>query len=383
MVASGKFKGSLSAKEASLAMKKGLKKALPQAEIILCPLADGGEGTVQTLIQATKGKILEKQVTGPLGEPVQAYFGLLGSGASAINQQQTTAVIEMAAASGLHLVPSEKRDPMLATSYGTGELIKEALDCGAREIFIGVGDSATTDGGLGLAQALGAEFFGKLGELLGRGGKELKKLQRIDLSGLDPRIKKAKFLILSDVDNPLFGPQGAAYVYAPQKGATEEEVTELDAGLRNLARVIKKDLGMDIADFPGAGAAGGLGAGLKAFLKAKITPGADFIIKATRLEQKLKGADLVITGEGKIDAQTSRGKTPMAVAKLAKERNIPLFAVGGQVSKDAAVLKTQGVTEFFSLTDLSGSVKESREKAAFFLEKTAELAGARMLKDNS
>jgi len=364
-------------------MKKGLKKALPQAEIILCSLADGGQGTVEALVRATKGKLIKKQVTGPLGEPVQAYFGLLGSGASAINQQQTTAVIEMAAASGLHLVPREKRDPMLATSYGTGELIKEALDCGAREIFIGVGDSATTDGGLGLAQALGAEFFGKLGELLGRGGKELKKLQRIDLSGLDPRIKKAKFLILSDVDNPLFGPQGAAYVYAPQKGATEEEVTELDAGLRNLARVIKKDLGMDIADFPGAGAAGGLGAGLKAFLKAKITPGADFIIKVTRLERKLKGADLVITGEGKIDAQTSRGKTPMAVAKLAKERNIPLFAVGGQVSKDAAILKTQGVTEFFSLTELSGSVKESREKAAFFLEKTAELAGTKLLQKNS
>ena len=364
-------------------MKKGLKKALPQAEIILCSLADGGQGTVEALVRATKGKLIKKQVTGPLGEPVQAFFGILGLGRGTKDERPRAVVIEMAAASGLHLVPREKRDPMLATSYGTGELIKEALDCGAREIFIGVGDSATTDGGLGLAQALGAEFFGKLGELLGRGGKELKKLQRIDLSGLDPRIKKAKFLILSDVDNPLFGPQGAAYVYAPQKGATEEEVTELDAGLRNLARVIKKDLGMDIADFPGAGAAGGLGAGLKAFLKAKITPGADFIIKVTRLERKLKGADLVITGEGKIDAQTSRGKTPMAVAKLAKERNIPLFAVGGQVSKDAAVLKTQGVTEFFSLTDLSGSVKESREKAAFFLEKTAELAGARMLKDNS
>jgi len=288
-------------------------------------MADGGEGTVQALVDATSGRLIAARVTGPLGDPVDAAYGITGDG--------ETAVIEMAAASGLPLVPPEKRNPLVTTTYGTGELIRHALDNGARRFIIGIGGSATNDGGAGMAQALGVRFLNARGEEIGRGGGALADLDRIDISARDSRLKDCTITVACDVDNPLTGPKGASAVFGPQKGATPEMVTALDANLRHLAEVIRRDLGHDIETTPGAGAAGGLGGGLMAFLGAELRRGVEIVVEATGLREKLAGADLCLTGEGGTDFQTVHGKTPMGVAQAAKPHGVPVICLSGGLGK--------------------------------------------------
>jgi len=340
MVAPDSFKESLGAKEVALAIEKGIKRVFPEAEVIKVPLADGGEGTVEALVEARRGKIAKKKVTSPLGKKIDAYFGIL--------EDEFTAVIEMAQASGLSLVPQKKRNPLITTTYGTGELVKEALDKGCRKIIVGIGGSATIDGGAGVAQALGAKLLDKEGNEVSPGGVSLGEIVNIDIEKFDVRIADTEVVVASDVDNPLCGSQGAARVYGPQKGATPEMVEILDKNLAHFARMIKKFLGKEVADIPGAGAAGGLGAGLIAFLGAKLEPGIDLMIDASHLEEKLKGADLVISGEGRIDEQTAYGKTPMGVTERAKKKNIPVILIGGEIRGDSKILYKKGVDALIS-----------------------------------
>jgi len=364
VIAPDSFKGSLTALEAANAIEEGLKRVFPKAEIVKVPMADGGEGTVQSLVDATGGRIVKKVVTGPLGDKVEAQFGILGDG--------RTAVIEMASASGLPLVPPDKRNPMVTTTYGTGELIKAALDMGCRRFIIGIGGSATNDGGGGMAQALGVKLLDKDGNDIPFGGGGLLKLDRIDISTLDPRIAESEIVVACDVDNPLTGPRGAARVYSPQKGATPEMVEILDKALERFAEAVKRDLGRDIKDVPGAGAAGGLGAGLMAFLNAKLQLGVDIVIEATGLEEKVKGADLVITGEGGIDSQTVYGKTPIGVAKVAKKFGIPVLAVAGGISDDASVVYEHGIDGLMSIIPRPITLDEAMAQGPKLLSDAAE-----------
>ncbi len=297
VIAPQSLKGSLTAYEAGQAIASGVRAILPEAEIDIIPIADGGEGTVQALVDATNGTLLHQTVTGPLGEPVTAFFGLLGDG--------TTAVIEMASCAGLPLVPPAKRNPRITTTYGVGELIKAALDRGCRHFIIGIGGSATNDGGAGMAQALGTQLQTEAGQEIERGGAALATLTHISLAHLAPRIQEATVDVACDVNNPLCGPLGASAVYGPQKGATPQMVAELDAALAHYAEIIERELGIAVKDVPGAGAAGGLGAGLLTFLHARLRPGAQIVLEATQLAQHLQTADLVITAEGQIDALTA------------------------------------------------------------------------------
>ncbi len=310
VIAPQSLKGSLTAAEAGAAIAEGVRAVYPEAECVIVPVADGGEGTVQALVDATGGEIVLQTVTGPLGEPVEAFFGLLGNG--------ETAAIEMAACAGLPLVQRERRDPRITTTYGVGELILAALERGCHHFIIGIGGSATNDGGAGMAQALGVSLQTNEGAEIARGGAALATLAHIDTSTLDARLSDCQFEVACDVNNPLCGPTGATAVYGPQKGATPEMVAQLDAALANYAEVIERDLGLSVKDIPGAGAAGGLGAGLIAFLHATLRPGAQIVLEAVHLEEQLPGADLVITAEGQLDAQTAYGKSVGAVAELAK-----------------------------------------------------------------
>lgn len=364
LIAPDKFKDSLSAIEVAKAIKAGIKKALPQAEVILCPLADGGEGTVETIISAEGGRIINKMVTGPVGNKIRTSFGIL--------KNKKPAIIEMAQASGLWRVPEKKRNPLYTTTYGTGELIRRALDEGAGEIIIGIGGSATNDGGMGIARALGAKFFDIKGKEIGLGGKDLKHIFRIDISSLDKRIKSTKFIVASDVFNPLCGPKGASRVYAPQKGATEKMVEELEEGMLNYARVIKKDLGLEVKDIPGAGAAGGTGAGLKVFLEAEIKSGIGVVLEAVKFQEKMKGVDLIITGEGRIDKQSLYGKVIRRVGELAKEKGIPVIALGGQVKREAYQLHQYGIVAIFPIINGPLLLREAMKQAPQFLARTAE-----------
>jgi len=342
VVAPDSFKGSLTAIEVSDAIEKGIREIFPEAEIIKIPMADGGEGTVQCLVNATRGKILEEKVIGPLGDEVLASYGILAD--------KKTAVIEMAAASGLTLVPEGKRNPLITTTYGTGQLIKAALDKGCRKMIIGIGGSATNDGGAGMVQALGVKLLDQEGEEIGFGGGELKKIIRIDISCLDNRLSNTKVLVASDVNNPLCGPKGASRIYGPQKGATPEVIEELDKSLAHFAELIKRDLYKDIKDVPGAGAAGGLGSSLMTFLNAELRPGIEIIIEVVKLEQAIKDADLVITGEGKIDSQTIYGKAPIGVAKIAKKYTIPVIAVAAIIGDDADIVHQYGISSLISVS---------------------------------
>lgn len=330
IIAPDSFKGSLTALEVCEAAREGALRALPAAEILTVPMADGGEGTVQSLVDATGGRLVTATVTGPLGEPVQANYGLLGDG--------ETAVIEMAAASGLPLVPPDLRNPLNTTTYGTGELIKAALDAGAQKLIVGIGGSATTEAGLGMAAALGARLLDEGGDEIEPTGAGLARLSRIDLSGFDPRVRAAQIRVACDVDNPLYGPSGAAHVYGPQKGASPEVVEQLDLGLQRFAKVAQRDLGVDVAQVPGAGAAGGLGAGLVAFCGATLEPGVKIVIDTVGLRAKMQHADLCLTGEGRIDYQTAFGKTCKGVADVAGEAGVPVLAFGGSVSTEAGNL---------------------------------------------
>lgn len=363
VIAPDSFKGSMSAKEVADAIERGIKSVLTNAEIIKIPMADGGEGTVETLVDATSGQIIKLNVLDPLGSETEAYFGILGDG--------STAVIEMALASGLTMVPRDKRNPLFTTTFGTGQLIKAALDNGCRELIIGVGGSATNDGGVGMAQALGIKFLNNKGQEISFGGGNLLNIDRIDLKNMDKRVKDCKFKVACDVDNPLCGPKGASYVFGPQKGATPEMVKYLDENLSHLAEVIKRDMGIDVKNEPGAGAAGGLGAGLMAFCNAQLQRGIELVIEATKIEEKIKGADLVITGEGQMDYQTAHGKTPYGVAQVAKKRNVPVVALVGSIGAGVEVLYEKGIDSIFSIVEGPMSLEECMEQGAILIERTA------------
>ena len=362
VVAPDSFKGSLTAIEVSDAIEKGIREVFPEAEIIKIPMADGGDGTVQCLVNATGGKILEEKVIGPLGNEVWAFYGILGD--------RKTAIVEMAAASGLTLVPENKRDPLITTTYGTGQLIKAALNQGCRKMIIGIGGSATNDGGAGMVQALGTKLLDKDGEEIGFGGGELKKIVKIDISCMDKRLSDIKVLVASDVNNPLCGPQGASRIYGPQKGATPEIIEELDESLAYFAELIKRDLHKDIKDIPGAGAAGGLGASLIAFLNAEFRPGIEIMIEAVKLEQAIKDADLVITGEGKIDSQTIYGKAPIGVAKIAKKHNIPVVAVAAIIEEDSRIFQSYGIDTLIKVSEPPMRLSEIKTKKIWLIKKS-------------
>ncbi len=370
VIAPDSFKENLTSMQVASCIEKGIRKVVPKARCFKVPMADGGEGTVQSLVDATGGKIVRKKVSGPLGEKVSARYGLLGDG--------KTAVIEMAEASGLPLVDRDKRDPMNSSTYGTGELIADAMRRGITSIIIGLGGSATNDGGAGMAQALGVRFQNKSGKLIEAhlGGGMLNNIASIDVSGVNPLIKKTVITIASDVDNPLFGRRGASHVFGPQKGATPAQVKILDANLKHFGQLIKKQLKKDIANTPGAGAAGGLGAALMAFTRAKMKRGVDLVVKATELDKYLKGADLVITGEGRVDFQTAFGKTPSGVAKAAKRHKVPVVAIGGCLADDA-----NGVFEHGIHGLESGAAKDmTLEVALRDSRKHMELAAERVMR---
>ena len=327
VVAPNAFKGSLTALEAAEAIRDGILAIVPDADIVLTPIADGGDGTAEALVAATNGERRQLRVRGPLGDPVDADYGLIDGG--------STAVIEMANAAGLRLVPPESRDPRITTTYGVGELLQQAFDAGTRHFIVGIGGSATNDGGAGMAQALGYHLLDDSGHELPHGGVALRRLARIHVGGVHANWKEARVEVACDVTNPLTGPDGASAVYGPQKGATPEMVAELDAALKRFAEVIRRDLGVDVEHLSGAGAAGGLGAGLVAFTGAQLAPGAEMVMRALKLDERLAGADLVITGEGRLDSQTARfGKAPAAVARHARDDGIPVIAIGGGVADE-------------------------------------------------
>jgi glycerate kinase len=339
-IAPDSFKGAFSAADAATYIERGLRRALPRLSIRKIPMADGGEGTVRAIVDATGGSILTRTVKNPLARPVKATFGMTGDG--------TTAVIEMAAASGLALLKPRDRNPLRTTTYGTGQLIAAALTRKARKILVGIGGSATNDGGMGMARALGVKFLDRRGREIPEGGGALHMLDRIDLSKRHPRVAATGIEVACDVDNPLVGPRGAACVYSPQKGATPQMVRKLDDGLRHLAGIIKRDLGVSVLRIPGSGAAGGLGAGLMAFLGARLRPGVDIVIDTVGLKRQLRGCDLVITGEGRMDGQTIFGKTPAGVARAAKQLGLPVIAICGSLGKDVGKVHSVGIDAYFS-----------------------------------
>ena len=366
VIAPQSLKGSLTAAQAGRAIAQGVRAVYPQAEIAIVPVADGGEGTVQALVDATDGKIIQHSVTGPLGEPVMAFYGILGDG--------RTAAIEMAAASGLPLVPPERRDPRITTTYGVGELILAALERGSRHFIIGIGGSATNDGGAGMAQALGASLTDKQGFSIARGGAALSTLHHISIDGMDARLQECTFEVACDVNNPLTGPTGASAVYGPQKGATPAMVTELDSALAHYATVIERDLGLSVRDIPGAGAAGGLGAGLLAFLHSTLRPGAHIVLEAVKLEEPLRQADLVITAEGQLDSQTAYGKSVGAVAALAKRYGLPVLALAGSLGDDYQTVYSLGVDAVAVLPSKTMTLAYAMEHATELMVDATERA---------
>lgn len=363
VIAPDSFKESLSAAEVAGAIATGWRSVMPDAKLVELPVADGGEGTTAALVAATGGECLPATVSGPLGEPVEAFWGRLGDG--------QTAVIECAAASGLDLVPPSSRDPCHTSSRGTGELIRRALDSGARHILLGLGGSATNDAGAGMLQALGARLLDRDGRDIGPGGIELERLERIDLSGFDPRIAETRFEIACDVDNPLTGPNGASAIFGPQKGADPAMVQQLDACLKRFADCVRASNGRDIDPVPGAGAAGGLGGAFLAFCNAQLKPGIEIVLDAVDIDRHLVGADLVITGEGRIDGQTARGKTPLGVAQRAQRHGVPVIALGGSVSAETQALYEQGITALFSVVQGVSTLEQALSEAEQNLQATA------------
>jgi len=365
VVAPGSYKGSLTPSQAATAMARGVLRAAPGATVTALPMADGGEGTVQALVDATGGCLRLGEVTGPLGQPVRAAFGLAPDGA--------TAYIEMAAASGLTLVPEAQRSPLTASTYGTGELIRAALDAGCRRLIVGIGGSATNDGGAGALQALGLRILDAGGSEVGAGGGELVRAVRLDAGGLDPRLARVEITVACDVDNPLCGPQGAAAVFGPQKGATPEVVGRLDQALAHWGDLLRRDLGRDVAALPGAGAAGGLGAGLLA-LGARLRPGIELVMAACDLPGKLAGADLLLTGEGRIDFQTAHGKTPVGVARAARVLGVPVIAIAGGLGPGYADVYAAGIDACLSLVSGPMPLAQAMAEGEALLAAAAETA---------
>ncbi|MWV43279.1 glycerate kinase [Paenibacillus sp. HJL G12] len=364
VLAPDSFKESMTAKQACEAMERGIRKVNPSARCIHVPMADGGEGTMQSLVDVTGGTIYSLRVRGPMGKEVEASYGITGDG--------KTAVMEMASASGIGLVPAPQRNPMIATTYGTGQLIRAALDHGVEKILIGIGGSATNDGGAGVFQALGGKLLNAAGEELGPGGGELGWLATIDMSSLDSRIEAVRIEVACDVTNPLCGPQGASHVFGPQKGATPEMAAELDANLQHYADVLKQQLHRDISNVPGAGAAGGLGAGLMVFFNGVLQKGIDLVMDYAKLEEKVKQADLVWTGEGSIDDQTQFGKTPLGVAKMARKHHKPVVAFAGRIGEDVDALYEQGMDAIFGIMQGAYSLEEALAQGEKNLERVSE-----------
>ena len=349
--------------EAARAIQRGVLRVCPDAENVLMPVADGGDGTLEVLV-GSSGSCFEAQVTGPLGEPVRAQWGMMPDG--------KTAVIEMARASGLALVPPERRDPRITTSYGAGELIRVALDKGCREIIIGVGGSATNDAGAGMAQALGARLTYDEGKQLRFGGAALSGLSRIELGSMDTRLRECRIRVAADVNNPLCGPLGAAEVYGPQKGATAEMVDLLDSALGRFAEIVERDLGVDLINMPGAGAAGGAGGGLVALLGAQLESGATLVCDALHLEEHLQGADLVIVGEGRMDDQTVYNKAPIVAAQRARKLGLPVIAVAGLLGEGYQAVFQHGISAVESAAPPALPLNEALQRAGELVAEAAE-----------
>jgi len=367
VIAPSGFKESLSAEEAAKIIAKGVRNILPDAEIMEVPLGDGGEGFTRTMMSTTGGKIHKVPATGPTGKQIESHFGIFTD-----EDEKKVAVLEMAAAAGLSLVPKDKRNPFETTTYGVGELIKAALDAGVDKILIGNGDSGTNDGGAGAAQALGVKLLKENGDDIERSGTGLKDLAKIDLSGRDERLDKVQFDVACNIKNILCGEKGVARVFGPQKGATDEQVEEMSDTLDNYAKIIKRDTGKDVAEMPGGGASGGLGAGLHALLGADIHSRFDIVFKYFKLDEALENADLVITAEGGINFQTPNGKIPSEVARRAKERNLPVLAIAGSLNKGARDNYEIGIDAIFSILREPSTLEEAIEIAPELLEKCAE-----------
>ncbi|MDX9975449.1 MAG: glycerate kinase [FCB group bacterium] len=365
-IAPDSFKECASSTRVAEAIAAGTRRACPEADLDLIPVADGGEGTVEALVRATGGRIVEHRATGPLGSPLDAFYGILGDG--------KTAVVETAAAAGLHRVPKDARDPRIATTRGTGELIRHALDAGYRRIIIALGGSATNDCGAGMAQALGYSLRDADGAELPPGGAALARLALIDVSSVHPALRESEIVAACDVDNPLCGPRGASRVYGPQKGATPDAVEELDAALQHAGEIIARDLDIAVLDVPGAGSAGGLGAGVLAFGGGKLRRGIEIVDEATGLEERLSRADLVITGEGGLDYQTAHGKTPVGVAQLAKRHGVPVVALAGRLGEGYRTVYEHGIDAAFAIGSEPMSLAEAIERVDDLLANAAEAA---------
>lgn len=356
VIAIDSLKGSLSSMEAGMAIKDGILAAKPDAEVIVKPLADGGEGTTDALIEGMNGERIDLTVTGPMHTPVDTYYGYL--------KDTNTAVMEMASAAGITLVPDSEKNPLLATSYGVGEMINDAIQRGCRNFIIGIGGSVTNDGGIGMLKALGVRFLDENDEDAGEGGQALAKVARIDVSGMNPLLKECHIQVACDVNNPLCGENGSTYVYGPQKGVTEDMKKTLDEAMAHFARVTSETLENDYMNTPGAGAAGGLGYAFLAYTGAALTPGIELILDAVGLEEELSGADVVVTGEGRLDFQTAMGKAPVGVARLAKKYNAKVIAFAGSVTKEATACNKEGIDAFFPILRSVCTLAEAMDPVA-------------------
>ncbi len=370
VIAPDSFKGSLGASEVAAAIAAGVQVVYPRKEVVQMPLADGGDGTADCIVKATGGRLFKKTVTGPLGSPVEGSWGITGDG--------STAVVEVASASGIAFLPRHSLDPMRATSYGTGELICAALESGCRRLFLGLGGSATSDAGAGILQALGVALLDHRGRQIERGAASLQNLKEVSLEHLSPRLQGVELLLGYDVDNRLYGPEGAAYIYAPQKGALPEQLPLLDRCLRHFAAVVDKNLGISIGELVGGGAAGGIGAGLSGVLGGKLVPGVEEVMEIVGLRALLESgeAGLVITGEGEINAQSLYGKVPVGVSRLAERQGVPVLVLAGAVKLDLNTARREGITTMLSITDGPLSLDESMVRTAELLESTARRAMA-------
>ncbi|HCO8216446.1 TPA: glycerate kinase [Escherichia fergusonii] len=363
VIAPDSYKESLNAFVVATAIEQGFREIWPDADYVKLPVADGGEGTVEAMVEATSGHIVHVDVTGPLGQQVSAFYGLSGD--------ERTAFIEMAAASGLELVPVNKRNPLITTSWGTGELIRHALDAGVEHIIIGIGGSATNDGGAGMVQALGAKLLDAQGQQIAQGGAALELLAKIDISQLDPRLASCRIEVACDVTNPLTGEEGASVIFGPQKGATPEMIARLDNALSHYAQIIASDLGLEVSELAGGGAAGGMGVALYAFCGAQLRRGIEIVTDALNLDECVADADLVITGEGRIDSQTIHGKVPVGVAKIAKRYHKPVIGIAGSLTADVGVVHQHGLDAVFSVIYSVCSLDDALENAAENVRLTA------------
>lgn len=356
VIAIDSLKGSLSSIEAANAIKKGINNAKLDAKVEIKPLADGGEGTVDALVEGMNGKKEFIKVCGPAGKEVEAIYGIL--------EDTNTAIMEIAQAAGITLVSGEEKNPLTTTTYGVGEMIKEAMNKGCRNFIMGIGGSATNDAGIGMLQSLGFKFYDENDKLVDLGGKALNQVKRIDTTDRIKELDECTFKIACDVNNPLYGLNGAANIYGPQKGATPDIVEELDKGLKNFAEVVKNDLGKDIAQVPGVGAAGGLGFGFLAFLNAELESGIKIILDEIKLEEAIKDADIVVTGEGRLDNQTAMGKAPIGVAKLAKKYGVKVIAIAGCTTDDAILCNEEGIDAYFAIVNKAMSLEEAMDKVS-------------------